>query len=103
MPTPTRPVAPGAERSVARRRAVEPRVLWNRVIDAREVVTRERVLPLGRSLAMARGDLLFALDAYVASLVSRGLPVPYPLRDELRLQRLTCGPTYQPPSRPLGE
>jgi hypothetical protein len=26
----------------------------------------------------------------VASLVSRGRPVPYALRDELRLHRLTC-------------
>ena len=102
MPTPTRPVAPEPKRA-SRAPAVDPIVLWNRVVDAREVVTRERVLPLGSSLTMARGDLLSALDAYVASLVSRGRPVPYPLRDELRLQRLTCGPTYQPPSRPRGE
>ncbi len=99
MPTPTRPVASGAESRRADR-AEEPLVLWGRVLDAREVVTRERLVPLGRSLAMARGDLLLALDAYVSSLVRRGRPIPYALRDELRLQRLTCAPRYEPPSRP---
>ena len=38
----------------------------------------------------ARVELLDALEAYVESLADRGLPVPYPLRDELRLMRSTC-------------
>ena len=38
----------------------------------------------------ARAVLLEALEAYVRSLEERSHPIPYALRDELRLQRLTC-------------
>jgi hypothetical protein len=65
-------------------------VLWNQVIQAREAVAKQRHLPAGASGSDARMELLSALEAYVASLLSRGRPIPYVLRDELRLQRLTC-------------
>ena len=68
----------------------EPLLLWNRLVLARELVAEQRHQALTRSGTEARGDLLAALEAYVGSLVSRGRPVPYALRDELRLQRLTC-------------
>jgi hypothetical protein len=70
--------------------AAEPLALWREVLRARRAVTRQRHLPVRGSFAIARGDLLSALEAYVASLVDHGRPVPYALRDELRLQRLTC-------------
>lgn len=35
----------------------------------------------------ARHDLVLALEAYTAYLTGVGSPVPYALRDELRLQR----------------
>lgn len=38
--------------------------------------------------------LVEALEAYVGSLTERGHPVPYALRDELRLQRRTCPGRY---------
>jgi hypothetical protein len=64
--------------------------LWEAVLMAREVWARERRLPQRGLEANARLALLDALEAYVKSLDERRHPVPYALRDELRLQRLTC-------------
>jgi hypothetical protein len=67
--------------------------LWHAVLSARAAWARERHLPQNRLEPNARIALLDALEAYVESLDERGQPVPYELRDELRLRRLTCGPS----------
>jgi hypothetical protein len=69
----------------------ELQVLLRRVMQAREAVTQQRRVPNARAVSSARHELLSALEEYVAGLSRRGAPVPYALRDELRLQRLTCG------------
>jgi hypothetical protein len=38
-----------------------------------------------------RARLLVALEAYAAELNDRHLPVPYGIRDDLRIQRRTLG------------
>jgi hypothetical protein len=63
--------------------------LWNKVVKARSVVTSQRRLPVGGSSSIARAALLAALEAYAVSLTNHGRPIPYALRDELRLTRLT--------------
>jgi hypothetical protein len=40
-----------------------------------------------RRLAAARRGLLMAMESYAAALTERGLPTPWRLRDDLRLQR----------------
>jgi len=88
MPTPTPVGDPRAEFVGAR--PDEPLTLWNEVVKARGVLEQERQSPGGRgSSSPARADLLLALEAYAASLTHRRLPIPYVLRDELRLRRLT--------------
>jgi len=79
--TPTQPAA--------LQRADEPAILWEKVVKARAVVTRQRHLPISRSHAQARAELLSALEDYVASLTNHGRPIPYHLRDELQIRRLT--------------
>ena len=66
--------------------------LWDAVVRARSVVDRQRQLPQSSSTPMARVELLEALEAYVADLDAQGRPIPYAMRDELRLQQLTCPP-----------
>ena len=80
MSTPVPPAAPG--------RTDEPTILWKRVLKARTVVTAQRHLPI-RSSSIARAELLAALEAYAASLTNHGRPIPYALRDELYIRRLT--------------
>jgi hypothetical protein len=63
--------------------------LWHAVLSARAAWARERHLPQRGLAANARVALLDALESYVKSLDGRGHPVPYALRDELRLLRLT--------------
>ncbi len=59
---------------------------------AREAVLARRVAPVVREdLVRAQRVLLAALEAYVAELVVRRLPVPHRLRDDLRLQRELWG------------
>ena len=54
---------------------------------AREEVARLRRLPLVHDqLLTARQHLLTAMESYAAELAARGLPMPWKLRDELRLQ-----------------
>jgi hypothetical protein len=40
---------------------------------------------------VARTRLLLALEAFTAELDARNLPVPYGIRDDLRIQRRTLG------------
>jgi hypothetical protein len=77
------------ERSAAEHR-LAPAGLWKAVLKARADLAHERHLPQKHLEPSARVTLVEALEAYVTSLVERGHPVPYALRDELRLQRLTC-------------
>ena len=69
---------------------VAPAGLWDAVLKARADVAGERHLRQGPPEPSTRAALLGALESYVQSLTDRGHPVPYALRDELRLQRLTC-------------
>jgi hypothetical protein len=78
------------DRSPSPERCLTARGLWEAVLSARAVWAYERHLPQRGSEPNARLALLDALEAYVKSLDERGHPVPYALRDELRLQRLTC-------------
>ena len=57
------------------------------MLGARAEFRRCRQLPLGPEMSRAQLGLLVALEAYVASLAERGVPVPYALRDEVRLWR----------------
>ena len=77
------------DQPVAPRRSDESVRLWNQVVSARTLVALERHSPVGSSLATARAELLVALEAYVLSLTAHGRPIPYALRDELRIGRLT--------------
>jgi hypothetical protein len=67
-----------------------PATLWRAVLSARADLARERHVSQTYLEPSARTALVEALESYVESLGERGYPVPYPLRDELRLQRLTC-------------
>jgi hypothetical protein len=77
--------------------------LIQEVISARAAMTAARRAPLGASnmVEVTRTRLLLALEAYTAELDARHLPVPYAIRDDLRIQRLTLGKPQPPPaSRP---
>lgn len=63
--------------------------LWHAVLSGRAAWARERHLPQTGVRTNARVALLDALESYVKTLDGRGHPVPYALRDELRLLRLT--------------
>ena len=67
--------------------------LFQEVINARAEMTIARRAPLGRSrlIDAPRARLLQALEAYTAELESRNLPVPYGIRDDLRIQRRILG------------
>ena len=67
----------------------EPLHLWHQLLRARAEVAEQRHVARGGPIPNARVELLSALEAYVACLASRGRPIPYALRDELRLSRLT--------------
>jgi hypothetical protein len=78
-----------SDQPAAARRPDQPTLLWARVVQARSLVTSQRSLPECRTSADARAELLSALEAYAVSLTNHGRPIPYALRDELRLKRLT--------------
>jgi len=67
--------------------------LFQEVNDARAAITIARRAPLGRSRLVdaPRTRLLNALEAYTAELQARHLPVPYSIRDDLRIQRRILG------------
>lgn len=59
---------------------------------ARQVVLSRRLAPVVREeLVLAQQVLLQAMEAYVAALVLRRLPVPPRLHADLRLQRALYG------------
>lgn len=63
-------------------------VLLEEVQRARDEVDRLRRPPIVREqLSAARLSLLRAMESYAAELTARGLPIPWKMRDELRLQR----------------
>lgn len=63
--------------------------LFGEVVRARDAVVKVRRVQLTSraDLGSARHDLVLALEAYTSGLERLGRPVPYALRDELRLQR----------------
>lgn len=65
------------------------RELLRDVVQARQAILKVRRVPMNNrtDLGNARHDLVLALDAYTSCLEELGRPVPYALRDELRLQR----------------
>jgi hypothetical protein len=67
--------------------------LFQEVISARAAMTVARRAPLGRSrlIDAPRARLLLALEAYTVELNARNLPVPYGIRDDLRIQRRILG------------
>lgn len=67
--------------------------LFQEVTSARAAMTIARRAPLGRSRLVdaPRTRLLLALEAYTAELNARNLPVPYGIRDDLRIQRRILG------------
>lgn len=69
------------------------RELFQEVTSARAAMTVARRAPLGRSRLVdgPRSRLLLALEAYTAELEARNLPVPYGIRDDLRIQRRMLG------------
>ncbi|MEO8108103.1 MAG: hypothetical protein ABI720_12375 [Actinomycetes bacterium] len=67
--------------------------LFQEVDSARAAMILARRAPLGTSsvVDVARARLLRALEAFTAELEARNLPVPYAIRDDLRIQRRTLG------------
>ena len=67
--------------------------LFHEVLSARAAMTVARRAPLGRSRLVdaPRARLLLALEAYTSELNARNLPVPYGIRDDLRIQRRILG------------
>src|ERR1035437_550815 len=74
--------------------------LFQEVLSARAAMTVARRAPLGRSRLVdaPRARLLLALEAYTAELNARNLPVPYGIRDDLRIQRRILGRVADAPS-----
>ena len=67
--------------------------LFQEVTSARAAMVLARRAPLGTPSVVEgiRIRLLHALEAYTAELDARHLPVPYGIRDDLRIQRRTLG------------
>ena len=61
--------------------------LWKDLLTARAEVTECRRAPGRQALSQSQTQLLAALEAYIICLAQRGRPVPYALRDEVRLWR----------------
>jgi hypothetical protein len=79
--TPTQPEVPHSVEG--------PVVLWDRVLQARLMLARLRDLPRSPLSSLARAELVTALEEYVLCLTRRGRPIPYQLRSELQIRRLT--------------
>ena len=71
--------------------------LFQEVSSAREAMVVARRAPLGTPGVVegSRTRLLRALEAYAAELEARHLPVPYGIRDDLRIQRRTLGKPFE--------
>jgi hypothetical protein len=72
--------------------------LFQEVTIARAAMVVARRAPLGTPSVFegTRTRLLHALEAYTAELDARHLPVPYGIRDDLRIQRRTLGRGVRP-------
>ena len=72
-------------------------VLFQEVAQARAAMVVARRAPLGTPglVEGTRNRLLRALEAYAAELDVRHLPVPYAIRDDLRIQRRTLGKPFE--------
>jgi hypothetical protein len=78
-------------------------VLAERLREARARVGEHRTGAAGSSEALdARHSVLAALDDFITALEARGIPVPYLLRDELRLHRVLFGSEQPTESRTSG-
>lgn len=66
--------------------------LWDEVVRARREVAAERHDPQHHVGPTARIALIDALEAYIDAIRERGHPTPYPLANELRMQRLATAP-----------
>ena len=75
--------------------------LFQEIANARAAMVLARRAPLGTPSVVEgiRIRLLHALEAYTAALVARHLPVPYAIRDDLRIQRGTLGRAGPPSDR----
>jgi hypothetical protein len=75
-------------------------VLFQELTSARAAMVVARRAPLGTPSVFegTRTRLLHALEAYTAALDARHLPVPYAIRDDLRIQRRTLGRGARPPA-----
>jgi hypothetical protein len=63
-------------------------LLASQLREAREAVAEHRHGPVGSEAAVgSRRRMLQALEDYIGALEARRLPVPYALRDELRLHQ----------------
>ena len=74
-------------------------MLLSDVLSARRALTTARsraAAPGPSALVGARHDLVTALVAYTECLLGEGVPVPYRLRDELRLHRALDLPRHTP-------
>lgn len=91
MSTPVEPEVTTPTAGTPSTTAPAPLALWDEVVRARLAFALQRRGPKGPSAGVvaARAELLSALELYVESLEHRRLPVPYALRDELRIQQLT--------------
>ena len=71
--------------------------LFQEVTSARAAMVVARRAPLGTPglVEGTRIRLLRALEAYAAELEARHLPVPYGIRDDLRIQRRTLGKPFE--------
>ena len=86
----TKPQGSILSRLPRRTAAVVPlTVLFNDIVDARANLAQERQRPGAAtgSCSDARAQMLCALKAYTAALEGHRLPVPYALRDELRIHQ----------------
>ena len=97
MPTPE---APQQRRSSAPAAAATSahHHLWRAVVEARAALAKERAGPQRAATAEVRAELLDALEAYVACLHAQHRPIPYALRDELRIQQLLSPGSRSRPS-----
>jgi hypothetical protein len=73
---------------------LELRLLWREVLHARdtfELVRGTQSASGAQPIRAAWADLVTALSGYAARLHARQIPIPYQLRDELRLLRIVDG------------
>lgn len=73
-----------------RRRLVALEGLWDDVLRARLDVAQERHDPQHHAGPTSRIALVGALEAYLEGICELRYPPPFPLVNELRMQRLAC-------------